>query len=147
MKEGLKIGLMELIIVIVIGTPLVLTFRETKTSIENDGIYAVGTVTQKNITGSGRAGRQRYITFKFEHDGRMITARNVNGEYFRYAVIGRKYLIRYVPEKIKKRPVTSYAYIFIQIPVPHGYTDQEFVRMVEKRDSVYRLKAAAAEQQ
>lgn len=87
MKEGLKI----------------VTFRETKSSIEKDGIYAVGTVTEKNITSSGRAGRQRYITFKFEHDGRMITARNVNGEYFRYAVIGRKYLIRYVPEKNQEK--------------------------------------------
>ena len=146
MKERLKIGLLELIIIIVIGIPLILTIRETKASIEKDGIYTTGTVTDLSRS-RGKGAGQSHIRFEFEHNGRMISAINVNDKYFHYAVVGRKYLVRYVPEKIKKRPVTSYAYIFIQIPVPHGYTDQEFVRMVEKRDSVYRLKAAAAEQQ
>ena len=47
MKEGLKIGLLELIIIIVIGIPLILTIRETKASIEKDGIYTTGTVTMR----------------------------------------------------------------------------------------------------
>ena len=75
------------------------------------------------------------LVFEFDHEGRTIVGSIRNDKYFNQAVIGKKYVVRYVPEKITEKTFTDYAKIYIDIPVLQEHIDGQDIQDYAARDS------------
>lgn len=144
MKRDTKIGIItwfSLLIPLLIGLFLYARyFRQVNTVIDSDGIFTTGTVTHL-----GRVrGKNNYTTiyFEFYHEGRRHVGSNRNDVFFKYAVEGKQYFVKYVPDKLTEKPPTDYARIYIDLPVSQYMTEQEkreqeqYIQYLKQRDSL-----------
>lgn len=141
MKRDTKIGIItwfSLMIPLLIGLFLYARYyRQVNASLDSDGVFTIGTVTK---LGKVR-GQNNYTTiyFEFYHEGRRHVGNNRNDVFFKYAVEGKQYYVKYVPEKLTERIPTSYARIYIDFPVTQDYYDEQqeaYIQYLKQRDSL-----------
>lgn len=144
MKRDTKIGIITWVspsILLLIGLFLYARyFRQVNASLDSDGVFTIGTVTN---LGKVR-GQNNYTTiyFEFYHEGRRHVGSNRNDVFFKYAVEGKQYYVKYVPEKLTEKIPTDYARIYIDLPVTQYMTEQEkreqeaYIQYLKQRDSL-----------
>lgn len=144
MKRDTKIGIItwfSLMIPLLIGLFLYARyFRQVNTVIDSDGIFTVGTVTNLVVM-KGKASHTE-LYFEFYHEGRKHIGSNWNDKFFEYAVEGKQYYVKYVPDKLTEKVPTDYARIYIDLPVSQYMTEQEkreqeqYIQYLKQRDSL-----------